>query len=175
MSGSSQALSLDDEESRSPPAPESLASALAEAKTCLGLHEQETCTPRDRQFDHLGARFEVRFTEEGPARLRLSLQGELGRLPYSAENRLARRQVLPLLARLQAESKDGWSVSSSGVVRFACETIVEGDQAGRPPLETLALLMLSLSPQLEPLACLLHPLSENRPTKEAPEAVADAA
>jgi len=122
----------------------------------------------DWRFHHLGARYDVRFSAAEPSRLRITLRGELGWLPYSVEDRNARRQALMLLARLRGAGEDLWTPCESGLIKFACVTLMEGEQAARPPLETIALLMLSLSPRLDPLIDLLRPLPPERLTEIAP-------
>lgn len=173
MSNSAQARLPDDCDGPcSPSLPGSFADTLAEARSRLDSRAQDTSIVW--HFDHRGARYEARFTAAGPRRLRIALQGELGWLPFSAEDRGARRQALRSLARLRGEGEDGWTLSDSGLVGLACVTLVEDGQADRPPLEALVLLMLSLSPRLDPLLPLLRPLSPEK-REEAATVISDAA
>jgi len=163
MPATAPALSQGDEPAAAPSARSGLEAQLAEARALLD--EQALHFPLDLQFTWRHMAFAARLVEaSAPGGARLSLNAELGLLPYSIEDAGARQAALAGLRDLNREDRDSWSAGADGRVRLASETVLEVPQTRPDAIESIALLFLTLKPRVDMLAPLLYPA---RPARTA--------
>ena len=141
------------------PSPAALDHVLEQAQAQLATL-QDSRELRGR-VSWCGLSFSVLVSKQSHQKRLMRLEADLGFLPYSVEDEAARRNAMTDYMALRRAGLPGLSLglAGPGKVSARADTVINGDQSIDKIYEALALVLMSLGPQLTRLATRLRPVT----------------
>lgn len=105
--------------------------------------------PAACRFHWSGLQFDVAVCDDDPDEPRIALTAILGRLPFTAENALARREALRRLDEATPTADGAHDLTADGLVTFEASTSFNGPATAERFLEALVVSLLQIRPYLK--------------------------